>query len=65
MRAGERDPGCDGLDTFQLFVLCARASRAYPTVLSPPSEDVVRFRLETLRADVRHNQRCGGERELL
>jgi len=64
MRAGERDPGCDGLDTFQLFVLCARASRAYPTVLSPPTEDVVRFRWETMKIGVAHGER-GGERELL
>ena len=65
MGASATDPGCDGLDTFELFVLVQRARLAYPTLLPPPSADLVRFRLETLRADVRHNQRCGGVGEVL
>ena len=58
------DPGCDGLDRFTLHLLVQRASRAYPTLLSPPSEDLVRFRLETMKIGVAHGER-GGERELL
>jgi hypothetical protein len=39
----------DSLSRVQIYLLARGANRAYPSVLRPPSEDIVRLRQSRLR----------------
>jgi hypothetical protein len=48
------DPGLDGLSRVKLMVYVARARLAHPSLLPPPSADVIQMHLDVLKAGIAH-----------
>jgi hypothetical protein len=57
-----RDPGLDGLDALEAFLLAQEAARAHPTRVRLPDVEEVIHNLELFKRKVLAGG-CGGQRE--